>query len=160
MCTVYVPLLLRMSNDVKENPGPTIYDVVETESQKQTRLENDRKYQKTKQTIETQNEKQTRLENARKYWETKRAEKSATLQQSSTNKITNQQDYLKEFDIQNGSIHEQGWAKHNIDKFHKSVKFSISQCTICYEAWPLKSKPRSPDNYVCSQCSRDNILIY
>ena len=128
----------------------------ETESQKQTRLENDRKYQKTKQTIETQNEKQTRLQNARKYWETKRAEKSATLQQSSTNKITNQQDYLKEFDIQNGSIHEQSWAKHNIDKFHKSVKFSISQCTICYEAWPLKSKPRSPDNYVCSRCSRDN----
>ena len=26
---VYVPLLLRMSNDVEENPGPTIYDVVD-----------------------------------------------------------------------------------------------------------------------------------
>ena len=26
---VYVPLLLRMENDVEENPGPTIYDVVD-----------------------------------------------------------------------------------------------------------------------------------
>jgi hypothetical protein len=26
---VYIPLLLRMANDVEENPGPTIYDVVD-----------------------------------------------------------------------------------------------------------------------------------
>jgi hypothetical protein len=26
---VYVPLLLRMANDVEENPGPTVYDVVD-----------------------------------------------------------------------------------------------------------------------------------
>ena len=26
---VYVPLLLRMENDVEENPGPTVYDVVD-----------------------------------------------------------------------------------------------------------------------------------
>ena len=26
---MYVPLLLRMVNDVDENPGPTIYDVVD-----------------------------------------------------------------------------------------------------------------------------------
>jgi hypothetical protein len=25
----YVPLLLRMANDVEENPGPTVYDVVD-----------------------------------------------------------------------------------------------------------------------------------
>ena len=29
----------------------------------------------------------------------------------------------------------------------------MTQCTICHEAWPLKSKPKSP--YVCSRCSRD-----
>ena len=28
-CVMYVPLLLRMANDVEENPGPTIYDVVD-----------------------------------------------------------------------------------------------------------------------------------
>ena len=27
---VYVPLLLRMGNTVEENPGPTIYDVVDS----------------------------------------------------------------------------------------------------------------------------------
>jgi hypothetical protein len=54
---------------------------------------------------------------------------------------------LKEFDsIKNGSIHEQMWAKANIKKF---------QFSICHEAWPLKSKPRSCTGYVCSQCSRD-----
>jgi hypothetical protein len=26
---VYVPLLLRMANDIEENPGPTVYDVVD-----------------------------------------------------------------------------------------------------------------------------------
>ena len=63
---------------------------------------------------------------------------------------------MKEFDInKNGSIQEQSWAKSNINKFHKSVVFFISQCTICQEAWPLKSKPRSPDCYICSRCSRD-----
>ena len=63
---------------------------------------------------------------------------------------------MKEFDIiQNGSIHEQSWAKCNINKFHKFVEFSISQCTICQEAWPMKSKPMLPNNYVCSRCSRD-----
>ena len=52
-----------------------------------------------------------------------------------------------------------GYHKHqkkflwSPDKFHKSVQYIVSQCTTCWEAWPLKSKPRSP--YVCSQCSRD-----
>ena len=107
------------------------------------------------QAVETENERKITLDNDRKCQNRKRAEKSATLQQSSDNKIKNQQDYLKEFNIQNGSIHEQSWAKHNIDKFHKSFEFSISQCTIFRAAWPLKSKPRSHDNYVCSRCSRD-----
>ena len=65
-----------------------------------------------------------------------------------------QQDYLKEFDIKrNGNIHNQTWAKANINKFYKSVQYIVSQCTVCKEAWPLKSKPRSP--YMCSRCSRD-----
>ena len=28
-CVVYVALLLRMANDVEENPGPTLYDIVD-----------------------------------------------------------------------------------------------------------------------------------
>ena len=29
-CIVYVALLLRMANDVEENPGPTLYDTVDS----------------------------------------------------------------------------------------------------------------------------------
>ncbi len=52
-----------------------------------------------------------------------------------------------------GGIEQQIWVKSNIDKFHKSLQYFVSQCTICQEAWPLKSKPRA--TYVCSRCSRD-----
>ena len=99
--------------------------------------------------VETENKKQTRLENARKYKKRKQAEKTVTennenqvqIEQSRSNNIVNQQDYLKEFDIKkNGSIHDQSWTKATITKFHKSIQHAISQCTICQEAWPLKSK--------------------
>ena len=52
-----------------------------------------------------------------------------------------------------GVIEEQCWTKTNINKFHKSVKYIVSQCAVCQEAWPLKSKSRTP--YVCSRCCRD-----
>ena len=69
---------------------------------------------------------------------------------------TNQTDYLKQFDVfSHGPIHEQHWANSNIDKFHQAIKFGTNQCTICKEAWAMKSKPRSPETYVCSRCSRD-----
>jgi hypothetical protein len=69
---------------------------------------------------------------------------------------TNQQNYLQKFDItKNGGIENQCWAKTNINKFQKSIKFSIVKCTICQEAWPLKAKPKSLTNYVCLRCSRD-----
>ena len=123
---------------------------VETETEKQTRLENAGNNKKRKQAVETTTEKQTRLENDRTYHKRKRAEATAI------EKYINQQDYIKEFDItKNGGIEEQCWPKSNINKFHKSIEFAISQCKICQEAWPLKSKPRSPEAYVCSQCSRD-----
>ena len=54
---------------------------------------------------------------------------------------------------ENGGIEEQSWAKANIQKFHKSIKYVVSQCTVCFEAWPLKFKPKAA--YVCSRCSRD-----
>lgn len=40
-------------------------------------------------------------------------------------------------------------------QFHKSMQYSICQCTVCQEAWPITSKPKSPDSYLCSRCSRD-----
>ena len=71
-----------------------------------------------------------------------------------TQQVINQYEYLSMFDsINNGSIEEQGWAQANISKFHKSMEYTVSRCTVCEEAWPLKSKPQLA--YVCSQCSRD-----
>ena len=35
---------------------------------------------------------------------------------------------------QNGGIEEQCWAEANINKFHKSVRYTVSQCTVCQEA--------------------------
>ena len=125
----------------------------ETANEKQTRLKNRRMYQKRKRAEETANEKQTRLKNRRMYQKRKRAEKAHNIEKDAS---VNQQDYMNEFDIlKNGGIEEQCWAKSNINKFHKSVEFSTSQCTICREAWPLMTKPRSPNSYVCSRCSRD-----
>ena len=46
-------------------------------------------------------------------------------------------------------------AKQNMDKFHKSMKYSIFQCSVCLEAWPLKVKPKTPASYVCNRCVRD-----
>ena len=63
--------------------------------------------------------------------------------------------YLKEFDALNGNLHKKSWAQSFISKFYVSINFSVFQCTVCYEAWPLKSNTKSPDTYICSQCSMD-----
>lgn len=50
-------------------------------------------------------------------------------------------------------------AKKNIASFHKSLDYTIYQCTICSEAWPQKTKRKQQGKavsvYVCSNCSRD-----
>ena len=121
----------------------------ETVSEKQSRLQKDSAYRKKKRLAVTDNERGIRLEKDRLHKKQKRAKRVLQPQQE-----INQQDYLNMFDkINNGGIEEQCWAKANIIKFHKSVQYNVSQCTVCWEAWPLKSKPWSP--YVCSRCSRD-----
>ena len=117
----------------------------ETDDERQKRLEQKRESKKRKQLNETDSERQLRLQKQKRTG----TRKVAQLQ----SKIS-QQDYLNAFDsTQNGSIEEQFWAKTNIEKFHKAIQYVVSQCTVCWEAWPLKSKPRSV--YVCSRCSRD-----
>lgn len=54
--------------------------------------------------------------------------------------------------MRDGELHDQEWARLNMSKFHHSIVYIVSQCN---ETWPLKSKPRSSDTYVCLQCSRD-----
>ena len=117
-------------------------------SSKQARLQSAKEYKKRKQSMETNCERQLRLEKDRLYQKQKYVR---SLSQPHF-EIT-QQDYLSTFDhTENSGIEEQSWAKASMSKFHKSLHYVINQCTICHEAWPLKSKPRSP--YVCSRCSR------
>ena len=52
--------------------------------------------------------------------------------------------YLSSFNKQKfGEIHDQPWAKDNMNRFHKSMQMKIHQCTICHEAWPIKFNPES-----------------
>jgi hypothetical protein len=98
----------------------------ETETEKQSRIENVREYKKEKKDAQLESGQETPVEM-----------QSSHL--TSANQIRNQQDYLNKFDIKKtGSIHQQSWAKFNINKFHKSTQFFITQCTICQEAWPFK----------------------
>ena len=64
--------------------------------------------------------------------------------------------YLSSFNKEKfDEIHDQPWAKENMNKFHKSMQMKIHLCTICHEAWPIKFNPQKPDNYVCNRCSKD-----
>ena len=54
-------------------------------------------------------------------------------------------------------IHEQK-LPNEMMKFHKSMKYSINQCTVCHEAWPLHTQPKQINKYVCSRCSRDKVF--
>ena len=67
--------------------------------------------------------------------------------------------YLNGFDmLRNGALHDQSWAKWNMQKFHKSMHFVICQCMVCKEAWPINAKPKSAAGYMCSRCSRDKCV--
>ena len=124
--------------------------IEETDSERQIRLQKDSESKKRKRSEETDTNRQMRLEKDRLHKKQKRAK--SVLQPH--REVLNQEDYLSMFDnTNNGSIAEQCWATTNINKFNKSVQYVISQCTVCQEAWPLKSKPRAP--YMCSRCSRD-----
>ena len=121
----------------------------EPDCERQIRLEKVSESMNRKRSKETDSERQIRLEKDRLYKKQKRARKVSEPQHE-----INQQDYLNMFDnTNNGGIEEQCWAKANINKFNKSVQYIVRQCTVCQEAWPLKSKPKTP--YVCLRCSRD-----
>ena len=54
-----------------------------------------------------------------------------------------------------GPVHGQKWAKDNMNSFHKSNEYSVYQCIVCLEAWPLRSRPTRADQYRCQKCSKD-----
>ena len=55
----------------------------------------------------------------------------------------------------NTPIHEQTQAKSNIDMFHKSNIYTVYQCSVCREAWPIKFRPKIANQYQCSRCTND-----
>ena len=78
--------------------------------------------------------------------------------------------FLSEFNVEkNGPLHDQVWAKENMKKFHRAMKYTIVKCTVCCEAWSLKSVPKIVESYICRKCkhnkelpgkfSRDNDLV-
>ena len=94
------------------------------------------------------------------YYKQKRAKKayvSKTSDNSDDISVTvSKAAYLKEFDVEkNGPLHDQDWAKHNMKQFHKSMQYATYQCSICKEAWPIKTKPKCPSRYICIRCRRD-----
>lgn len=88
----------------------------------------------------------------------KKSDTTATTKEpraQNKHKILEKNNYLASFDTQsNGDIHEQKWARTNMNNFHKANEYKICQCTVCYEAWPLKSnsKLNKLPTYQCSRC--------
>ena len=109
--------------------------------------------QKRKRAEQSPIERQTRVDKVKENMRIKRQKNQQVT-------VLSQEDYLNEFDsVKYGKLHEQTWAQTFTSKFFRSIEFSIFQCTVCHEAWPLKSKPRSPDTFICSRCSRDKKKI-
>ena len=149
--------------------------LMETSLEKQTRLDAHKVYNKKRISEETASERQDRLNALKAYRNKKRIcdeidyQNQSTLEGKKQNnkrrKVNNtsnvsedevQKQYLSDFEnTENGKLHEQNWAKKNISNFYKSIYYFVFKCTVCHEAWPLKSKPRKPDSYVCLRCSRD-----
>ena len=116
----------------------------ETETDKQKRLHGENAYRKRKRSEE---DEKNRIYNTKKKLDNNN---------SISSESNAQHHFLSAFNnTQNGQIHQQNWAKTNMFKFHQSIVYFVCHCTICHEAWPLKSKPWSPDSYVCSRCVRD-----
>lgn len=61
--------------------------------------------------------------------------------------------------LANKNMNIESNPKQNISKFHKSMKYIIHQCKICFEAWPSK-RIKSQDSYihVCQKCSKDKAI--
>ncbi len=144
----------------------------ETETQRQNRLHKARDYKKKMISNETEADREIRLQKNNTLQKRKRSEQSPIERKKRLDKVKenmkirqeknlqvpvlSQEDYLKEYDsVKYDKLHKQSWAKSFMSKFYSSINFTVFQCTVCHEAWPLKSKPRSPDTYICSRCGKD-----
>ena len=83
------------------------------------------------------------------------SEKQFHTEQSIINKSMNQKNDLNQFDIvKNGLFMGKiGQMQTLLNFMLLLTQYVITQCRRCQDAWPLKSKPRSPN--VCSRWSTD-----
>ena len=98
----------------------------------------------------------------RGYWARKKIANSSTVTRATECLETgvsnqNQKMHLSEFNVStSGELHKQEWAIYNMQKFHQSMKFKISLCHYCQEAWPLHIKSKKEkEPYICTRCLRD-----
>ena len=131
---------------------------VENELERETRLKNNRDYINFKRTINKSKTGsrclQSVLLHSDNFTSSPDNVKGVKVIINLANNLS-KNEYLRRFDSSLGGLHEQDWAKKNIDDFHQSIQLNIQKCTICCEGWPVKSKPRNPSQYVCARCSRD-----
>ncbi len=58
------------------------------------------------------------------------------------------------------AIHKQPSAKKNMNDFQTLInRFSIYQCSVCKEAWPINQKVSAVSSYVCKRCKDDKQKI-
>ena len=123
----------------------------QTQSQTEKRLNANKACYRKRISNETDDQKQCRLERNRQTYKKRKLKNTSNVSESNA-----QKQYLSNFENTDmGNLHEQTWAKQNISNFHKSISYFVFKCTVCHEAWPLKSRPRIPHLYLCSRCSRD-----
>ena len=128
----------------------------ETSKERKTRLTKNREYIKNYRKLKSQNCDNFEQNSAQMSTMTETSHFSISdCDKSDMEKTT----YLSSFNKQKfGEIHDQPWAKDNMNRFHKSIQMKIHQCTICHEAWPIKFNPRKPDIHICSRCSKDKYV--
>ena len=158
----------RMERLAKQQQNTNKKRANETEFETEQRLAKQRQINARKLANETESERAQRLARNRQNKATKEIDDTdlqmtEQLQKPRMQKNKNQHpkhdkiNYLAEFNVSNGFIYEQAWAKINMNRFHETSRFSLKQCKICFETWPVKSVAVS-ENFSCARCSRDKKL--
>ena len=135
---------------------------VSTVTHSNSQLRNRLKYLKRKYSV-SEYDKEKKLEKRRANYKKQLSEESAEKKQERLAK--RRANYKKQASQQpvkerqekliNTPIHEQTQAKSNIDMFHKSNIYTVYQCSVCREAWPIKFRPKIANQYQCSRCTND-----
>ena len=77
------------------------------------------------------------------------------MQGSKHGQLSSNENDLSNVETCNAKFHQQKSSEQNMKIFHKSLKFQIYQCSMCHEAWPLKTKQKRFAQYICSLCVHD-----